>query len=155
MAVVCASSSVGFATSSSSSCSTKSFFFLNKTSAVAGRRSPFLGFSVAFSKPKVPTTFSADNRKSFLIKCQDQDLSLVPENQRWMFEEDEADGPVIVRFPSLLSSVFLYLFIAVCLLRKCGVLMKNLVVYLNISFTRKMWGSISFLYQRKKEKNKS
>ncbi|XP_021895049.1 50S ribosomal protein L13, chloroplastic [Carica papaya] len=95
MAVVCASSSVGFATSSSSSCSTKSFFFLNKTSAVAGRRSPFLGFSVAFSKPKVPTTFSADNRKSFLIKCQDQDLSLVPENQRWMFEEDEADGPDI------------------------------------------------------------
>lgn len=54
---------------------------------------PFLGFSFAAKAAKpVIRTPSLANRTT-QIRCQD--LSVVPKDQRWMFEESEIDGPDI------------------------------------------------------------
>ncbi|MBA0549858.1 hypothetical protein Golob_020866 [Gossypium lobatum] len=87
MAILCASTSTIFSERTS-------FGSFKKT--IPSNQSSFLGlFPVAaLSKPGsvLPTTLSFSKR-DFRVCCQD--LSLVPENQRWMFEESEADGPDI------------------------------------------------------------
>nr|KJB12723.1 hypothetical protein B456_002G048000 [Gossypium raimondii] len=89
MAILCASTSTIFSSSERTS-----FGSLKKT--IPSNQSSFLGFFpvAALSKPGsvLPTTLSFSKR-DFRVCCQD--LSLVPENQRWMFEESEADGPDI------------------------------------------------------------
>ncbi|KAK8706333.1 hypothetical protein V6N13_049902 [Hibiscus sabdariffa] len=95
MAILCASTSAIFASSSSSSSERTAFASLRKT--IPSNQSSFLGFFpvLALSKPsgvRTKTTLSFSKR-DFRVCCQD--LSLVPENQRWMFEESEADGPDI------------------------------------------------------------
>ncbi|XP_010540145.1 PREDICTED: 50S ribosomal protein L13, chloroplastic [Tarenaya hassleriana] len=85
MAVLCSSSSLVLPSSS-------------VKSSGGERRSPFLGFSlVAVSNPSVRVGISANRRRGFQVKCEveEKSRSLVPANQRWMFEEDEADGPDI------------------------------------------------------------
>ncbi|GMH24899.1 hypothetical protein Nepgr_026742 [Nepenthes gracilis] len=57
------------------------------------KKTPFFGFSL-LSLTFSPTAKSALNTKQrFEIKCQD--LSIVPKEQRWMFEESEVNGPDI------------------------------------------------------------
>ncbi|KAB2049301.1 hypothetical protein E1A91_A13G173400v1 [Gossypium mustelinum] len=92
MALLCASTSVIF--SSSSSSERPSFASLKRT--IPSNQSSFLGFFpvVALSKPSYArTTTLSFSKRDFKVCCRD--LSLVPENQRWMFEESEADGPDI------------------------------------------------------------
>ncbi|KAI6687142.1 hypothetical protein NL676_023970 [Syzygium grande] len=84
MAVLCASSS-----SSSSS----AFFAPAKCnpslSPLSSKRS-VAGPSFALTKPVAATV----GRRSLAVRCQ-KDLSVVPLDQRWMFEESEVDGPDI------------------------------------------------------------
>ncbi|KAF7836618.1 50S ribosomal protein L13, chloroplastic-like [Senna tora] len=85
MALFCASTSLTFPSSSALS----SF-----TSRSNGNpKSPFVGFQVALSNPSIRTNFRTNSRGTFQVRCQD--LSVVPLDQRWMFEESEADGPDI------------------------------------------------------------
>ncbi|XP_059443167.1 large ribosomal subunit protein uL13c [Corylus avellana] len=93
MATLCISSSVtlsSFASSSSSSSSSSPH--KNVKSII---KNPFFGFSCALSKPSIRTSlpFSNNTKRSFQVRCQD--LSLVPREQRWMFEESEVNGPDI------------------------------------------------------------
>ncbi|KAK4752964.1 hypothetical protein SAY87_021762 [Trapa incisa] len=53
-------------------------------------RTKFLGISFGLTKPIA----AVSNRRSFQARCQ-KDLAVVPLDQRWMFEESEADGPDI------------------------------------------------------------
>jgi hypothetical protein len=73
-------------------------------------KNPFFGFSCALSKPSIWTSlpFSNNTKRSFQVRCQD--LSLVPREQRWMFEESEVNGPVK---PSLYGFCFSTIFICV------------------------------------------
>ncbi|KAF8103502.1 hypothetical protein N665_0188s0435 [Sinapis alba] len=71
----------------------------------SNRRSPFLGFSLtAISKPSVRVaSIHASTKRGLQVKCQAEEqattttttTSLVPANQRWMFDEEEANGPDI------------------------------------------------------------
>ncbi|KAE8733651.1 50S ribosomal protein L13 [Hibiscus syriacus] len=95
MALLCASTSTIF--SSSSSSDRPSFASLKRT--IPSNQSSFLGFFpiVALSKPSsARTTTLSLSKRDFQVCCQE--LSLVPENQRWMFEESEADSPIAVNF---------------------------------------------------------
>lgn len=49
------------------------------------------GLSFPLSKPVVATVVG---QRGFAVRCQ-KDLSVVPLDQRWMFEESEVDGPDI------------------------------------------------------------
>ncbi|OMO74678.1 Ribosomal protein L13 [Corchorus capsularis] len=89
MAILCASTSAIF--SSCSSSERPCFASFKKT--VPCNQSSFLGYFpvAALSKPSsVRTTIS---KRDFRVCCQD--LSTVPDNQRWMFDESEAGGPDI------------------------------------------------------------
>ncbi|KAK4795430.1 hypothetical protein SAY86_013424 [Trapa natans] len=83
MAILCSSSSPSmFAAqraSPSPAFSTKGIFPTN-----------FPGISFVVTKPIT----AVSNSRSFQVRCQ-KDLSVVPFDQRWMFEESEADGPDI------------------------------------------------------------
>ncbi|XP_062168431.1 large ribosomal subunit protein uL13c [Alnus glutinosa] len=83
MASLCVSSSVTFSSFASSSSHKKEKSII---------KNPFFGFSCALSKPSIRTSLPLTKR-SFQVRCQD--LSLVPREQRWMFEESEANGPDI------------------------------------------------------------
>ncbi|CAN8240314.1 unnamed protein product [Cochlearia groenlandica] len=87
MAVLCSSSTVIIPSSSSV-----------KPSGYE-RRSPFLGFSIAaaISKPSLRIGVYANAKRGLKVKCEAEQAttSLVPANQRWMFEEEEANGPDI------------------------------------------------------------
>ncbi|KAF2563861.1 hypothetical protein F2Q70_00016424, partial [Brassica cretica] len=87
MAILCSSSAVILPSSSSV-----------KTSG-CNRRSSFVGFSLnAISKPPVRNATNANTKRGVQVKCEaDQAIttSLVPANQRWMFDEEEANGPDI------------------------------------------------------------
>ncbi|CAA7036969.1 unnamed protein product [Microthlaspi erraticum] len=91
MAVLCSSSTVILPSSSSSSVKASGSY----------RRSPFLGFSLsATSKPSVRVSIFANTRRGLQVKCEAEQTaatatSLVPANQRWMFDEEEANGPDI------------------------------------------------------------
>lgn len=101
MATLCISSSVTFATFASSSS------HKNEKSII---KNPFFGFSCALSKPSIRTSlpFSNNTKRSFQVRCQD--LSLVPRDQRWMFEESEVNGPV-KHFLSVVSVSLKFLFV--------------------------------------------
>ena len=67
----------------------------------SNRRSPFLGFSLtAISKPSVRVGIYANTKRGLQVKCEAEEqataTSLVPANQRWMFDEEEANGPVMI-----------------------------------------------------------
>ncbi|XVF79061.1 hypothetical protein PTKIN_Ptkin14bG0189500 [Pterospermum kingtungense] len=89
MSILCASTSPIFSSSSE-----RPSFIVKKT--IPSTQSSFLGFFpvVALSKTcSVRTTTLSLSKRDFRVRCQD--LSLVPENQRWMFDESEASGPDI------------------------------------------------------------
>jgi hypothetical protein len=104
MATLCISSSVSLSSFASSSSSSP---HKNVKSII---KNPFFGFSCALSKPSIWTSlpFSNNTKRSFQVRCQD--LSLVPREQRWMFEEPEVNGPVK---PSLYGFCFSTIFICV------------------------------------------
>ncbi|KAF8409143.1 hypothetical protein HHK36_005216 [Tetracentron sinense] len=54
------------------------------------KKTPFLGFSVAAAKPSIRTPLA---KQTLQIRCQD--LAVVPQEQRWMFEDSEISGPDI------------------------------------------------------------
>ncbi|XP_044507161.1 50S ribosomal protein L13, chloroplastic [Mangifera indica] len=81
MAMLCFSTSIMISSSSA------------PKSSFPSSASPFLGFSVPKLKASVKTVLPLTTKRSFHVRCQD--LSIVPENQRWMFEESEVDGPDI------------------------------------------------------------
>lgn len=85
MALLCGSTSVTFPSSSSKS----SFASHNNGNA----KTPFLvGLQLASSKPSIRTNLRVNSRAGFQVRCQD--LSMVPKDERWMFEESEVNGPV-------------------------------------------------------------
>ncbi|GFS40690.1 ribosomal protein L13 family protein [Actinidia rufa] len=57
-------------------------------------KTPVLRFPVAASSSKPSTRTNG----TFQIPCQDKDV-VVPLDQRWMFDEEEAKGPVLVQLP--------------------------------------------------------
>ncbi|KAB1216382.1 50S ribosomal protein L13, chloroplastic [Morella rubra] len=95
MQILCVSSAATFSSlcASSSSSSSSSQKYQNFSGDII--KNPFLGFSFALSKPSIGTSLLASNntKRSFQVRCQD--LSLVPRDQRWMFEESEVNGPDI------------------------------------------------------------
>ncbi|KAJ4726512.1 50S ribosomal protein L13 [Melia azedarach] len=96
MAMLCASPSVIFSSSCSSSSSTPKLSFPSlKTvnAAASSSTSSFLGFSVARLNASGKTTLPVSANRPLRVRCQD--VSVVPENQRWMFEESEVNGPDI------------------------------------------------------------
>ncbi|GLT38040.1 hypothetical protein SLA2020_123110 [Shorea laevis] len=94
MAIICASTS-GVVSPSSSSSQKLSFPSLNKTRS--GNNTSFLWFPVASSKSAArAASFSVNSRRHFRVRCQDSNKQpLVPEKQRWMFEDTEFEGPDI------------------------------------------------------------
>jgi hypothetical protein len=107
MASLCVSSSVTFSLFASSSSSSH-----KKEKSII--KNPFFGFSCALSKPSIRTSLPLTKR-SFQVRCQD--LSLVPREQRWMFEESEASGPVKPSLSlslSLVSVSLPFLFVLFC-----------------------------------------
>lgn len=64
------------------------------------RKSSFLGFSLtALSKPSVRVGIYANTKRGLQVKWEAEQTtatSLVPANQRWMFDEEEANGPVTI-----------------------------------------------------------
>jgi hypothetical protein len=104
MASLCVSSSVTFSSFASSSSSSSSSSSHKKEKSIM--KNPFFGFSCALSKPSIRTSLPLTKR-SFQVRCQD--LSLVPREQRWMFEESEANGPVKPSLSLSLSLWFLFL----------------------------------------------
>ncbi|GLT81071.1 hypothetical protein SLA2020_524770 [Shorea laevis] len=94
MAILCASTSVVFSPSPSSS-QRLSFSSLKNTHS--GNNDSFLGFSVASWKSVArATSFSVNSMRDFRLRFQNSDkLVLVPDNQGWMFEDTEFEGPDI------------------------------------------------------------
>ncbi|XP_028763739.1 50S ribosomal protein L13, chloroplastic-like [Neltuma alba] len=84
MALVCGSASVTFPSTSAP------FFSSNRSSNV---QSPFLGFQLALSKSSVRSSVPVNSRGGLQVRCQD--LSIVPKDERFMFEETEVNGPDI------------------------------------------------------------
>lgn len=81
-----------------------SLVILPSSSVGTDRKSPFLGFSLkAISKPSVRVGIYANSKRGLQVKCEAEQAttSLVPANQRWMFDEEEAAGPVTILSPSL------------------------------------------------------
>ncbi|KAL9432533.1 hypothetical protein AB3S75_027546 [Citrus x aurantiifolia] len=89
MATLCTPTCVIFSSLQSSS-SSSSFKTLNAGTTISSSTTPFLGFSVASAKSTSPL----NTKRSFKVRCC-QNLSLVPDNQRWMFEQSEVNGPDI------------------------------------------------------------
>ncbi|KAH9781078.1 50S ribosomal protein L13 [Citrus sinensis] len=89
MATLCTPTCVIFSSLQSSS-SSSSFKTLNTGTTISSSTTPFLGFSVASAKSTSPL----NTKRSFKVRCC-QNLSLVPDNQRWMFEQSEVNGPDI------------------------------------------------------------
>ncbi|KAF3442349.1 hypothetical protein FNV43_RR16265 [Rhamnella rubrinervis] len=92
MATLSASSSSLMLSSSSPSSSRPSL-----ASSFVTSKSPFVGFS---KNPRFETNFTTrlrltDNRGKTSFRVHSQDLSRVPLDQRWMFEQSEVDGPDI------------------------------------------------------------
>ncbi|XP_054812717.1 50S ribosomal protein L13, chloroplastic-like [Prosopis cineraria] len=85
MALLCGSSSVAFLSSSA-----KPSYACSRD---ANAKTAFLGFQLASSKPSIPTNSRLNSRSSSLVRCQD--LSIIPKDERWMFEESEVNGPDI------------------------------------------------------------
>ncbi|KAI9083540.1 hypothetical protein K1719_034482 [Acacia pycnantha] len=57
-------------------------------------KSPFLGFQlVSSSKSSLRSSVPVNSRGSLQVQCQD--LSIVPKDERFMFEESEVNGPDI------------------------------------------------------------
>ena len=100
MVILCVSSSVTFASSSASSRSYSSH--MNSSSGVI--KNPFVGFPLSLSKPSIRRI----SFPRFQVRCQD--LSLIPKDQRWMFEDSEANGPVTMSKTIYLSLGFLFIF---------------------------------------------
>lgn len=92
MAVQCASSSVIFASHSPS-----------KSLSSSHNKTLFLGFSLV-SKPSIVV---ANTHRATQIRCQEKTADLIPLEQRWMFEESDFNGPVIVYYSFLLSFCYL------------------------------------------------
>ncbi|ESR54712.1 hypothetical protein CICLE_v10021899mg [Citrus x clementina] len=90
MATLCTPTCVIFSSLQSSSSSSSSFKTLNTGTTISSSITPFLGFSVASAKSTSPL----NTKRSFKVRCC-QNLSLVPDNQRWMFEQSEVNGPDI------------------------------------------------------------
>lgn len=68
---------------------------------------PFLGVSFAVARP----VSAVNAKRSFGIQCEKKNLSIVPLDQRWMFEESEVGGPVSFsrnRFAVELELLFLF-----------------------------------------------
>lgn len=84
MAVVCGSTSVTFPSSSATSSLSS-----HKN---ANAKSSFVGFQLALPKPSIRTSVPLNSWGSFRVRCQD--LSIVPKDERFMFEESEVNGPV-------------------------------------------------------------
>ncbi|KAK9153155.1 hypothetical protein Sjap_000635 [Stephania japonica] len=84
MAMLCTSSS-------SSLLSTSSPPSTSKPSLASPKKTQFLGFSL--SPPNSSIATNPLPRPHFQVRCQD--LSVVPKEQRWMFEDSEAQGPDI------------------------------------------------------------
>ncbi|KAF8024396.1 hypothetical protein BT93_F1550 [Corymbia citriodora subsp. variegata] len=82
MAILCAASSSSSAVFAPAKCN-PSFSPLSSKRSIAG-------LSFAPSKPVA----TAVGKRGFAVRCQ-KDLSVVPLDQRWMFEESEVDGPDI------------------------------------------------------------
>ncbi|KAH9725018.1 50S ribosomal protein L13 [Citrus sinensis] len=90
MATLCTPTCVIFSSLQSSSSSSSSFKTLNTGTTISSSTTPFFGFSVASAKSTSPL----NTKRSFKVRCC-QNLSLVPDNQRWMFEQSEVNGPDI------------------------------------------------------------
>ncbi|KAH9725016.1 50S ribosomal protein L13 [Citrus sinensis] len=84
MATLCTPTCVIFSSLQSSSSSSSSFKTLNTGTTISSSTTPFFGFSVASAKSTSPL----NTKRSFKVRCC-QNLSLVPDNQRWMFEQSE------------------------------------------------------------------
>ncbi|KAK9132298.1 hypothetical protein Scep_011826 [Stephania cephalantha] len=84
MAMLCASSSSSLLSTSSSPSTSKPSF-------ASPKKTQFLGFNL--SPPNSSIAANLLSRPHFQVRCQD--LSVVPKEQRWMFEESEAQGPDI------------------------------------------------------------
>ncbi|KAI4333474.1 hypothetical protein L6164_018281 [Bauhinia variegata] len=82
MALLCGSTSVTFPSSSAKPSFASSKNEIAKTS--------FVGFQLAFSNHSIQTNFPTNARRNFQVRCQD--LSLIPKEERWMFEESEVNG---------------------------------------------------------------
>ena len=106
LSVSASSSCSYFLTSSLSPSSSRPFL---PTSANTSK-TPFLGFSLGLSKgPWLPTNaaitrlpFNGENGRRSL-QVHSQEVSRVPLEQRWMFDESEACGPVCFYYFSPLS----------------------------------------------------
>ncbi|KAK4255948.1 hypothetical protein QN277_008873 [Acacia crassicarpa] len=85
MALLCGSSSVAFLSSSAKSSYTSSHN--------GNAKKAFLGFQLPSPKPSISTNLRLNSRASSQVRCQD--LSIVPKDERWMFEESEINGPDI------------------------------------------------------------
>ncbi|KAI4323066.1 hypothetical protein L6164_022701 [Bauhinia variegata] len=79
MALLCGSTSVTFPSSSA-----KPSFAFSKNGIA---KTSFVGFQLALP---IRNNFPASSRGNFQVRCQD--LSVVPKEQRWMFEESEVNG---------------------------------------------------------------
>lgn len=115
-------SSSSFMLSSSSTCSssTKPPFYSSSKNVI---KTPFVGLSVAPpQKLWLPTTTNLgfDNgsnpRRSFEV-FSTKEIARVPLDQRWMFEDDEVDGPVCTPHTPFLS---IHILGCSCFLIKCG-----------------------------------
>lgn len=97
------------ASSLSSSTTTQPYIACATKSSIASN--PFIvGFSLLKSKQCVQTVFPVTSSRNFVVRSQkneEKDLACVPLDQRWMFEESELNGPVILN-PHR-SFIFLYL----------------------------------------------
>lgn len=82
MAVLCSSASPSMFAAQRTSPSPA----LSMKSAVPTK---FLGTSFGLTEPIAVM----NSKRSFQVRCQ-KDLSVVPLDQRWMFEESEVNGPV-------------------------------------------------------------
>ncbi|XP_040989114.1 50S ribosomal protein L13, chloroplastic-like [Juglans microcarpa x Juglans regia] len=86
MAMLCVSSPVAVSSICTSSFSSSQ---KNKNSRSGVVNNPFVGFSWALSKP---SSFRLRNNSHGCFQVRCQDLSLVPTDQRWMFEDSEVNG---------------------------------------------------------------
>ncbi|KAK4285837.1 hypothetical protein QN277_002478 [Acacia crassicarpa] len=84
MALVCGSTPVTFPSASAPP------FSPSKSSIT---KSPFLGFQLASSKSSLRSSVPVNSRGSLQVQCQD--LSIVPKDERFTFEESEVNGPDI------------------------------------------------------------
>ena len=89
-------------------CSSSTVILPSMKPSGSNRRSPFLGFSLtAISKPSSARVgIYANTKRGLQVKCeaeQETTTSLVPANQRWMFDEEEANGPVMITLSLSLS----------------------------------------------------